>query len=246
MEMAKGISVIMPSYLGEYPGSRENPDKKFIRAVKSFQSNKSLENKQLVIVSDGCEITNDLYEKHFKEDSDITLIRCEKSDYSWPGVLREAGRSIAKYDWIAYLDSDDLYFPNHLAKAYLAILKRKEETTVLFNTHYIMPFHKEPTPYHLLYLGKTLSEYKELYDTLQEYEFEGKPCRVAMTNTKGENGTWQIIHYKNVPHRWESTDEIGEDRDFIERLKTTEKYEKFKGIYMHCHLNVDLNLCWDY
>lgn len=49
----QGISVIMPSYLGEYPGSRKDPDKKFIRAVESFKD-QTLAQKELIIVSDGC------------------------------------------------------------------------------------------------------------------------------------------------------------------------------------------------
>ena len=39
------ISVIMQSYLGDYPDSRKNPEEKFIRAVNSFlkQTNKNTE-----------------------------------------------------------------------------------------------------------------------------------------------------------------------------------------------------------
>ena len=56
------ITWIMQSYLGEYEGSRENADKKFIRAVKSFLAiNEKDPRTQLVIASDGCEITHKLW-----------------------------------------------------------------------------------------------------------------------------------------------------------------------------------------
>ena len=61
------ITWIMQSYLGEYEGSRANSDKKFIRAVKSFLAIPD-ERTQLVIASDGCEITHKLYYKHFKKE----------------------------------------------------------------------------------------------------------------------------------------------------------------------------------
>jgi glycosyltransferase involved in cell wall biosynthesis len=109
-----GITVIMASYLGEYPGSRSNPVQKFIRAVKSFQQ-QTLQEKQLIIVSDGCGLTNATYEDLFKSDPQITLIRFEKQE-GWPGLLREAARSIAKYEWIMYLDSDDFYLSDYLEK----------------------------------------------------------------------------------------------------------------------------------
>ena len=50
------FSVIMASYLGNYPGCANNREAKFIRSVKSFL-NQSYDNKELIIVSDGCEIT---------------------------------------------------------------------------------------------------------------------------------------------------------------------------------------------
>ena len=47
------ISIIMQSFLGNYPGSRKDPDFKFMRAVKSFQT-QLYKNCELIIVSDDC------------------------------------------------------------------------------------------------------------------------------------------------------------------------------------------------
>jgi glycosyltransferase involved in cell wall biosynthesis len=55
----KKASVIMASFLGDYPNAASNRDKKLIRAVNSF-INQSYENKELVIVSDGCTKTYEI------------------------------------------------------------------------------------------------------------------------------------------------------------------------------------------
>ena len=60
----KKVSVIMASFLGSYPGRSSNPEDKFIRAVKSFIT-QTYENKELIIVSDGCQMTNMLYKNLF-------------------------------------------------------------------------------------------------------------------------------------------------------------------------------------
>jgi hypothetical protein len=71
--------------------------------------------------------------------------------------------------------------------------------------------------------------------------------KLAGSKSMGHNGTWQIVHHKNVQHRWENSDSIGEDKKFIEKLKTTEKWIEFKGEHIHTHLvNVDQNIIlWD-
>ena len=60
----------MQSYLKDYPGARSNPEEKFIRAVNSV-INQSSPNWELVIISDGCEITKALYEEHFEQEERI-------------------------------------------------------------------------------------------------------------------------------------------------------------------------------
>ena len=68
------VSVIMASYLLPYPGSASNRDKKFVRAVNSFKK-QIYQNKELIIVSDGCPLTVDLYNKFFANDENIKIIQ---------------------------------------------------------------------------------------------------------------------------------------------------------------------------
>jgi len=235
-----GISVIMPSYLGEYPGSRKNPESKFIRAVESFILSE-LQNKELIIVSDGCGTTNKIYNERFKDYDFITLIQVEKRSETWPGELRECGRSLAKYDWITYLDTDDIYLNNHLTLVMSAILDRDKETTVLINDKYVFPLPDNPNKIMLGYVGMDIDEYNSFRITRAEIYGE----RVVTTRAMGHYGTWQIVHHKDVPHRWKNTDTMGEDTFFIENLKSTEKWQTFTGTYLICHNTKDRKVIWE-
>jgi len=106
------VSVIMASYLLPYPGSRSNPDKKFIRAVNSFKK-QIYQNKELVIVSDGCPLTVDLYNKYFSNDSNIKLLQIPKQQL-YSGEMRNAALNLVDGDIISYLDTDDVLGPKHL------------------------------------------------------------------------------------------------------------------------------------
>lgn len=229
----------MPSYLGEYPGSRKDPDRKFIRAVESFRA-QTLEEKELIIVSDGCEITNQIYQDNWKEDPNIRLVISEKMQVTWPGELREMGRSIAKYDWITYLDSDDMYFQSHLNAISYSIENKEEDVTVLINTHYIFPFPENPNKIMLAYVGMDLEKYNQVRKDLQVLDGN----KIASAKALG-SGTWQLVHHKQIPHRWMNSDHMGEDAYFIERIKKTEKWQGFRGFYFICHNTHNRMDIWD-
>jgi len=106
------VSVIMASYLLEYPGAATNRDKKFIRAVNSFKK-QTYDNKELIIVSDGCPITVELYKKFFSNDNNIKLIQIQKQPL-YSGDMRNIAFQLADGDIISYLDSDDVLGSNHL------------------------------------------------------------------------------------------------------------------------------------
>lgn len=107
------ISVIMASFLGDYPGNNSpNKPKKFIRAVNSFIK-QTHEDKELIIISDGCEITSNLVEEHFSKNPMIKLFKSVKLPM-YHGQIRTIGLRLATGDLICYLDNDDYLGKNHL------------------------------------------------------------------------------------------------------------------------------------
>jgi glycosyltransferase involved in cell wall biosynthesis len=108
----KKVSVIMASYLGDYPGRSSNPDKKFIRAVKSFLS-QTYQNKELIIVADGCDLTEKIYNEQFSNYDNVFLIKIPKQPI-YGGETRNMGLNVASGEIISYLDNDDVLGKNHL------------------------------------------------------------------------------------------------------------------------------------
>lgn len=106
------ISVVMASYLGEYQGCASNREFKFKRAVDSF-INQTYNNKELIIVSDGCDITESIYNELYKDIDNIILSKIEK-DVTFGGKTRNRGIELASGEYICYLDSDDFLTETHL------------------------------------------------------------------------------------------------------------------------------------
>ena len=71
------ISVIMPSFLSQYDGCAKNREQKFIRAVDSFIA-QTYNDKELVIVADGCLKTKNLYEQLYSKNPDIKFIAAKR------------------------------------------------------------------------------------------------------------------------------------------------------------------------
>lgn len=104
------ISVIMASFLN-MPG-REKLDAKFKRAVTSFLK-QSHEDKELIIVADGCEKTMQIYNDNFINYNNIKLIPIPKQPL-YSGVMRNIAYEVAAGEMITYLDADDVIGKNHL------------------------------------------------------------------------------------------------------------------------------------
>lgn len=101
------ISCIMPSYLGNYPGAAKDRESKWLRAVDSFRR-QNYKDKELIVVSDGCERTIELCKKY---NLQIFSLKKQKP---FSGEMRNFGIKYAKGQIITYLDTDDYYEQGHL------------------------------------------------------------------------------------------------------------------------------------
>jgi len=230
--MENGISVIMISYLSDYHNSRKYPKEKFIRAVTSF-INQTHQKKELIIVSDGCQITNDVYDQMFKDRSDIQLVKVEKQKSKWPGKLRECGRSMAKYDWITYLDSDDMILSGHLSEINSHI---NNINSVIFNKRIMFPLIKDAVSEYFNVTGLSQENLDEFLDSGKSFAYSKcAHCR----------GTWQITHKSDIEVRWNDSDLRGEDSQFIEDCKKKYDFIEYDGYYVICHYVHKGNVIWE-
>lgn len=108
------FSVVMPCFLGEYRGAAAGRREKFLRAVDSVVQ-QTYQDWELVIVADGCELTEQLYTEHYAGIENIACYRIRKEPL-WSTRVRNAGISKATGRFIAYLDADDTFGSHHLEK----------------------------------------------------------------------------------------------------------------------------------
>lgn len=107
------VSTILPSFLEHYDGSASDRQAKFIRAVDSWTKQTHAE-RELIIVSDGCDKTCNIVESNYSGNSMIKLLRIKKQRM-FSGNVRQAGLEAATGDVVCYLDSDDYFNPSHVS-----------------------------------------------------------------------------------------------------------------------------------
>jgi len=239
------ISVIMPSYLGDYKDARSNPIKKFNRAVKSFLS-QGYSNKELIIVSDGCDLTNNEYEKNWKSFENIKLIEISKNSSKWPGTNRQIGIEHATGEWITYLDTDDILHHSHLTNiayhispAHDVIFNISSGRALQFNTHgnirgwlYLngIKMHASKLQNHISKV-KSGAKTLELDDALYFYIPEDLPKNSLKFNTA------RMAHKKSCDVKWTDRSARGEDCIFSEALASKYKYKIINSpTYIVCHV----------
>lgn len=113
------ISVVMPAYQAE----------KFIRAAIASVQTQSYENWELLVIDDGSkDATVEIVEAMAKDDSRICLLRNEQN----MGVAKTRNRGIelARGEYVALLDSDDLWMPEKLEKQ--LALAQEEDAQVVY------------------------------------------------------------------------------------------------------------------
>lgn len=136
------ISIVMPVFLGAYQNAATDRERKFERAVQSFL-NQSYPNKSLIIVSDGCEITNRIVRSKFNHES-IKLISIDKQPL-FSGAVRQAGLNASDGDFITYLDADDIYKENNHLQVIVNGFNSNDCDWLYFND-YVKYFHLDHLP----------------------------------------------------------------------------------------------------
>lgn len=108
------ISIIMPSYLGNYKNAAKNRDKKLVRAVESV-INQTYESWELIVIADGCKKTVEIIQKitEIYHETRIKVLYIEKQTI-WSGAVRNTGLDKCSGDYACYLDIDDAFAPDHL------------------------------------------------------------------------------------------------------------------------------------
>ncbi|NLY04319.1 MAG: glycosyltransferase family 2 protein [Campylobacter sp.] len=103
--MTNLVSIIMPSYDSE----------KFIAKSINSALSQTYSNLELIIVDDcSFDNSNDIIEQYAKQDSRVKLIKLDQN--SGPAVARNKAIESANGDYIAFLDSDDLWDKDKIEK----------------------------------------------------------------------------------------------------------------------------------
>lgn len=106
------FSIIMQSFLGDYPTAAKDRDIKIVNAVNSVL-NQSFNDAEVIVISDGCEKTFDIISKEFDGNGKVSCYFIPKQPI-WSGVPRNVGKMQAKGEYCLYLDIDDYYGKDHL------------------------------------------------------------------------------------------------------------------------------------
>ena len=185
------ISVVMASYLGTYEYCADDRIRKFHRAVKSFL-NQNYENKELIIVSDGCPLT--ISECHRYIGHPQIQIHGVNKQPNFSGNVRNYGCQKATGDFICYLDTDDFIGYKHLYQIALSCEYHKDKDWFYFNDNIVYRF--SPTD-----LNTVISQ------AVRDVKLE-----------HGSIGTSSIVH-RNMPEiNWNGCDGYGHDWTFIKKL----------------------------
>lgn len=113
------VSIIIPTY---------NREHLIQRAIKSVL-NQSYGEFELLIVDDGSTDNTEEVVRQIKDDR-IRYIRCEENKGA--AAARNRGIAEAKYDYIAFQDSDDEWYPSKLEKQMKVMLESSEKTGVVY------------------------------------------------------------------------------------------------------------------
>lgn len=106
------FTIVMASYLGPYNTAAKDRHSKIHRAIKSVLT-QSFTDFELFIIADGCPDSFQVAEQ-YKADPRVRCSQIEKQPVL-SGNVRNFGIADASGEWIAYLDIDDYFGPEHLS-----------------------------------------------------------------------------------------------------------------------------------
>ena len=232
LSIRPSFSTIMVSYLEWYPGSRKNPVEKFNRAVESWYR-QSWKEKELIIVSDGCELTYQEWYRNWSHIPNIRLIRESKSPDNWPGEHRERGIIESTGEWILYLDSDDIYLPDYLERLAESI-EREPHRDAWINMSLTQAVEELPTPNMAVYvIAKSAIIPQERMGSVNFSE--GTVNWVSRDSQSTRYGTSCLLHKRWI-RGWKGSPERGEDLQFSDSWSERAGRLHQPG-YVICHLN---------
>lgn len=124
------FSIIMACTLAEYKGAATDRERKLIRAVESVIA-QSFGSWELIVVADGCVRTFEAIQERYMDDERIEcLLMPTRTGSIWGKVndCRNAGKKAATGIYVCFLDSDDLFGTDHLAKIYDGMRRAKYDS----------------------------------------------------------------------------------------------------------------------
>lgn len=202
------FSIIIASYLGNYPGAATDREFKFFRSIHSVLSQR-FPDWECIIVADGCTRTRELYEEHFIQEERIKLIEIPKEKL-WSARVRNTGLDAAQGDWIIYLDTDDMLGDHHLEKIIRGMERLDEPVSWVYFNNYIAQ--------------------NEVVDTYNYFKEQ-----FAAIDQKGKCGTCNIAHRNQNDFRWNDNSYL-HDWYFIKMLKLSSFYTRIPTPeYYVCH-----------
>lgn len=161
--MEKGlVSVIMPSW---------NTGKFIAESIQSV-INQTYSNWELIIVDDCSNDNTDSVVKQFLSDSRIKYFKNEHN--SGAAVTRNKALREANGEWIAFLDSDDLWLPEKLEKQIDFMISHD----YVFSYHEYEKIDEEDNPLNVYVTGPEIVTKRKMYN----YGYPG--CLTFMYNVK--------------------------------------------------------------
>jgi len=169
------ISVICPTY---------NSERFVEKTIKSVFNQTKLPN-ELILIDDGStdntiKVLESVCEKH----DELIETHILKTKHKGPGAARNMGIKKAKSEWIAFLDSDDIWHINKIERVIDSIKENKE---INFICHHEMLIRKNKSQ-KIMFYSKNYNSKEPIRKQLYYANFFSTSAVVCKKNIFDENG----------------------------------------------------------